>query len=232
MTIKIEYFSDVLCIWAYGGQIRLDELKHEFGDDIDIHYRFLPIFAATRQHIQNLWQDRDGFAGFSRHVIGAAQNWEHITVHPDIWQAVVPESSRSAHVYLKAIQLLALQGEISDACLPQHAGRTVFEQAIWRFRDAFFQQAQDIATREIQDAIATELELPVYAIHRIIDCGQADAALHMDDEASRHYRIPGSPTLVLNEGRQLLYGNIGYRILEANVRELQHNHLHGEASWC
>jgi hypothetical protein len=31
---------------------------------------------------------------------------------------------------------------------------------------------------------------------------------------------------------QLLYGNVGYRIIEANVRELLHNPLHGEASWC
>jgi len=33
-------------------------------------------------------------------------------------------------------------------------------------------------------------------------------------------------------GHQLLYGNVGYRLIEANVRELLHNPEAGEASWC
>ena len=40
-----------------------------------------------------------------------------------------------------------------------------------------------------------------------------------------------SPTLSLNEDRQRLAGNVGYRVIEANVREL----LEGpapEGSWC
>jgi hypothetical protein len=34
-----------------------------------------------------------------------------------------------------------------------------------------------------------------------------------------------------NEGRQRLNGNVGYRVLEANIRELL-NHPAGEQSWC
>ena len=48
MTIKIDYFSDVLCVWAYLGQIRVDELKKTFGDNVSIHYRFMPIFGAAK----------------------------------------------------------------------------------------------------------------------------------------------------------------------------------------
>lgn len=32
-----------------------------------------------------------------------------------------------------------------------------------------------------------------------------------------------SPTLIFNEGRQRLNGNVGYRVIEANIRELRHN---------
>ena len=49
-------------------------------------------------------------------------------------------------------------------------------------------------------------------------------------EAQPKYQIPGSPTLVFNEGRPLLYGNVGYRIVESDVRELLRNPLQGEAS--
>lgn len=32
-----------------------------------------------------------------------------------------------------------------------------------------------------------------------------------------------SSTLIFNEGRQRLNGNVGYRVIEANIRELLHN---------
>jgi len=36
---------------------------------------------------------------------------------------------------------------------------------------------------------------------------------------------------LLNEGRQKLYGNVGYRIIEANVQEILHQ-PGNQASWC
>jgi predicted DsbA family dithiol-disulfide isomerase len=38
--IRIFYFSDVLCVWAYIAQIRLDELKATFQDKITIEYQY------------------------------------------------------------------------------------------------------------------------------------------------------------------------------------------------
>jgi len=43
--------------------------------------------------------------------------------------------------------------------------------------------------------------------------------------------VSSSPTLLLNEGRQRLVGNVGYRILEANVREL-FERPGVQQSWC
>jgi hypothetical protein len=40
-----------------------------------------------------------------------------------------------------------------------------------------------------------------------------------------------SPTLIFNDDRQRLTGNVGYRIIEANVRELLRA-PEREASWC
>lgn len=232
MTIKIEYFSDVLCIWAYGGQIRMDELKRDFADEIKIDYRFVPIFGAGKQHVINVWKDEGGLPGFNAHLQEVAKNWSHISLSPDLWIKVVPETSTSAHLYLKAIQLLTASGVIDNTPLEIFNGRSCFEQAIWLFRDMFFREGKDIARVCIQDEIAKKLDLPLEKIHELIDSGQAHAALHADDEARQQYKVPSSPTLVLNEGRQLLYGNVGYRIIDANVRELLHNPDHGEASWC
>ena len=232
MTIKIEYFTDVLCIWAYGGQVRVDELKRDFANDIEIEYRFIPIFAAAKEQIARVWKTKGEFEGFNQHLQQVAKNWDHVPISQKLWTEVSPESSTPAHLYLKAIQLLAKQSEISDLPLKELNGRTLFEEAIWLFRVAFFRQGLDITRSAVQDEIAQQLELPVERIHYLIDSGQAHAALHLDGEAWHNYKVPGSPTLVLNDGRQILYGNVGYRIIDANVRELLHNPDQGEASWC
>jgi predicted DsbA family dithiol-disulfide isomerase len=232
MPIKIEYFSDVLCIWAYGGQIRMDNLKRDFSDQIEIDYRFVPIFGAGKQHVSTVWKDKGGLAGFNAHLQEVAKIWPHISITSDLWTGVAPDTSTSAHLYLKAIQLLVQSGDIDNTSSDEYDGRNGFEESIWRFRDAFFREGKDIARRQVQDEIADELGLPLSNIHELLDSGQAHAALHGDDEARHRYKVPGSPTLVLNEGRQLLYGNVGYRIIDANVRELLHNPDNGEASWC
>jgi len=92
-------------------------------------------------------------------------------------------------------------------------------------KDAFFHEGRDISTRQVQEEIAKQMQLPVQRIHDVLDSGQAFAAMHLDDVAKQNYKVPGSPTL-------MLYGNVGYRIIDANVRELLHNPEQGEASWC
>ena len=44
-------------------------------------------------------------------------------------------------------------------------------------------------------------------------------------------RIEGSPSFVLNEGRQNLYGNVGFRVIEANIVELLRVSDIDQASW-
>jgi hypothetical protein len=44
--------------------------------------------------------------------------------------------------------------------------------------------------------------------------------------------VKGSPTLILNQGRQKLYFNVGYRLIEANIQELLRQPNPDHASWC
>jgi hypothetical protein len=50
-------------------------------------------------------------------------------------------------------------------------------------------------------------------------------------ELKEENKLEGSPSFILNEGRQKLFGNVGYRIIEANVAELLENQGN-QASWC
>ena len=53
-----------------------------------------------------------------------------------------------------------------------------------------------------------------------------------DDRDSNTLMVQGSPTFILNDGRQKLYGNVGYGVLEANITELLRSPAAGAASWC
>jgi predicted DsbA family dithiol-disulfide isomerase len=52
-----------------------------------------------------------------------------------------------------------------------------------------------------------------------------------DVAMARDQSVRASPTLLFNEGRQALTGNVGYRVIEANVRELLRTPV-DQSSWC
>ena len=79
--------------------------------------------------------------------------------------------------------------------------------------------------------LAAEQGIDRTALRTCLDDGSALAALSSDLQSAAKLGVKGSPTWILNEGRQVLYGNVGYRILNANIEELL-KYPADEASWC
>ena len=230
-VITIDYFSDILCVWAYGGQIRLDELQREFADDVRVRYRFLALFGDTRTRIGVGWSDQGGFAGFGRHLQEVCAQWGHTRLHPGVWADCRPRSCVTAHAFLKSVSLCL--GLEQDEGQSDRAACSVFDALTVQTRVAFFEQAQDISNLPVLIDLLRTTDLSVDAVLAKIENGEAYAALHRDQELAKSYGVLGSPTYVFNAGRQLLYGNVGYRIIESNVRELMlPQHVEGEPSWC
>jgi predicted DsbA family dithiol-disulfide isomerase len=220
--IKVQYFSDVLCVWAYVAQIRLDELQRRRGDEIDTRHHFVSVFGSTAHRIGEGWSDRGGFEGYASHVAEICGRFPHVELAPEAWREVRPTSSAPAHQLLKALQLHERD---------RNAGESRFEAAAWAVRCAFFRDARDISHAETLWAIAAECGLPVDDLTTYFDDGRALAGVCRDAELMKELGIEGSPTYVLNDGRQKLYGNLGYKVIEANVEELLHQPTEG-ASWC
>ena len=228
--LQIDYFTDVLCIWAYGAQIRIDKLTSHFATQVTVRYRFISLFGSVEERIGRGWAERGGFEGFHRHSRAVAEQWDHVRVHERLWLQNRPPSSMLPHLFLKAVQCLeADRSHRSPAAGGEHS---VFEEAVWRIRLAFFRDGENICNPSLYRRLAEELDFDYEAARALMDNGEACAALHQDELRRQAFQVPGSPTLVFNDGRQRLYGNVGYRIIEANVRELLRNPLHGEASWC
>lgn len=221
--IPILYFSDILCVWAHIAQLRLDALERTFGAEIRIERRFVSVFGDTARKIDTGWAAKGGYEGFNAHLRHSVEAFPEIRLNPDIWITVRPVSSLGAHVFLKALQLAE---QVEDV------GAGALDRTLRAMRIAFFERALDIARQDVRLEIARELGLETAEIERRIDDGSAYAALASDLQDAQAMGVVGSPSFVLNEGRQKLYGNVGFRVIEANIRELLRAPTPDQASWC
>ena len=217
--IEVTYFSDVLCVWAYVSQARMAAVEEKFGDSVRIRHRFCSVFGDTAEKIKLNWKEKGGYEGFNNHLRHMAEKFPHIQVHPDIWLKTRPPSSASPHLFLKAVQLWDRNSKI-------------FDQVMWALRSAFFRDCRDISRWDVQCEIAEGLGANIGAIEELIHSGVAFASLAADYQDADKMRIEGSPSLVLNDGRQKLYGNVGFRLIEANIQELFREPQADDASWC
>ncbi|MFT5356085.1 MAG: putative DsbA family dithiol-disulfide isomerase [Polyangiales bacterium] len=215
-TVNIQYFSDVLCAWAYVGQARLNELESHFGDEVVTDSHFMTVFGDARGKLEARWRDRGGLAAYAEHVRSVIARFDHVSVHPDTWAKVAPSSSLNCHIFLAAVKLHDVE---------------MFRQAAWALRLAFFRDAVDISLRKAQLEVAENIGLSVPKIEELLYNGKAHAELSRGLNLAKQYSVDVSPTFVFNEGRQRLTGNVGYRVIEANVTELLREPEEGQ-TWC
>ncbi len=215
--ITIDYFSDILCVWAWISQRRVDELNKNFAGQIDIRFQFIDIFGDARTRIETQWADKGSFAGFGKHVVKSALPYEEAAVNNDIWNKTRPSTSANAHMVIKAIELTH-----------NHDVAAEFTALL---RRSFFVDAQNIGDLKEIYSIANNQHLDLQKIKHAISCGEAMASLMCDYQNAKDYGIKGSPCFVMNEGRQILFGNVGYRVLHTNIEELL-KQSNNEASWC
>jgi predicted DsbA family dithiol-disulfide isomerase len=222
-SVQIVYFTDILCVWAYIAQHRVDEVHARFGQKVRWENRFCPVFGDTARKMATVWGPKGGYAGFNAHLRDAVAAFPEMQVNPDIWLSVRPASSASPHVFLKAAQLAEHSGDLEKGAA---------DRLILAMRRAFFMRALDISAWDVQCAVAEETGVGLAPITALIADGRAFAALSSDYQDAESMGIKGSPSFVMNEGRQKLYGNVGYKIIAANLEELLREPNADQASWC
>ena len=225
-NIRISHFSDVLCIWAYLSEIRLTELKNNYGNKVKFDFHYFNVFGNTDKKFNIDWKDRGGNNGYASHVINIASQFDHISVHPDIWRKNIPRSSMPCHLFLCAVKQYLVE-EGSDNI---HSGQ-LLEKTAWMIRESFFNDLIDVSQNKELFAIGEKLALPAGRMEKNLAAGMAHALYSNDLDFAREQNVRASPTMILNEGRQTLTGNVGYRVIDANIRELFHTPF-DQKSWC
>ena len=212
-------FIDTLCVFCYVGDQRFVQLRADFAASVRLSLHFISVYGDVRRRMDRSGKSDAEYGAQARDI---GDRFPHVTVHPDVFRKRIPTSSTPSHLYLRAVKLLEDRGEV---------GPGSFLRMTWEVQQAYFRDLVDTSQQQELDAIAERLAIPVDAVRTEIASGRAFAELAHDAELQRTYQVKVSPTLVLNEGRQLLNGNVGYRVIEANLRELL-NKPHDEMSWC
>ena len=215
--LLIDYYTDILCVWAWIAQKRIDELNKELGNKIEFQYKYLDIFGDTQSKMEKQWSSKGSFSGFAKHVVESAAPYSDAFINPDIWKIVKPTTSANVHLVLKAIEIAFGKSKSIDMAL--------------EFRKSFFIDAQDISDLNVLYNIVEKNDLAVRHVKEVIENGKALAALMSDYQSAKALSLKGSPTYIIDNGRQTLYGNVGYRVLLANIEE-QIKQPVNEASWC
>lgn len=213
----IDYYTDLLCVWAWIAQRRIDQLNQKLEHKIELQYHYVDVFGDVPTKIESQWKHKNGYVGFAEHVQKSASVFEHAYINPKIWSEVRPRTSANAHLMLKAVEITYDKSTSIDMAL--------------KFRTAFFKDALDIGNLEILFGLIKTNGLNQNLINTSIQDGSAMSVLMNDYRKSNQQGIKGSPSYVINDGRQTLYGNVGYRVLLANLEELLKNPA-DEASWC
>lgn len=204
--LVIDYYSDILCVWAWIAQHRLDELNKLLGGNIDIQYHYLDVFGNAVNKIPTQWQEKGGYKGFSTHVKESAAQFEDVQINADIWSKVRPTSSANPHLVLKAVEQSYSKQKSTELAL--------------LFRKAFFVNALDISSLDILFNIINEFGLQSDNVNEKLIDGGAMAALMGDYQQAKTLSLKGSPSYIIDNGRQTLYGNVSYRVLLANIEAL------------
>lgn len=217
-ALTIDYYSDILCVWGWVAQRRLDELNQYLGNKIEIKHHYIDVFGDAVNKIPTQWHDRGGYEGFSAHVVESAAPYTQ--VNTDIWSKIRPMSSANPHLVLKAIAL-------------SYSSKHSVEHEL-KFRQAFFVEAQDISNIDVLFRLIEQAGLDSKKVNKAIVDGSAMAALMRDYQQAKALGLKGSPSYIFDNGRQTLYGNVGYRVLLANIEALLYkpNKPKNEASWC
>jgi predicted DsbA family dithiol-disulfide isomerase len=86
-------------------------------------------------------------------------------------------------------------------------------------RQAFFIDGQDIAQLSLLFSLFEEAGINYKLIYKAIYDGSAMASLMADHQQAKTLSLKGSPSYIIDNGRQILYGNVGYRVLLVNIEE-------------
>lgn len=123
-TLQITVYQDVLCAWCYIADMRLETLRHEFGDAVRWRVRPYPL------RVQDTRPTERELRGLSEEVKRASNEPEPVArlLTTDLWLGGDPP--RSSLPGLAALEAARLQGPQARAFMAKAMQRAALEQGV------------------------------------------------------------------------------------------------------
>ena len=67
-NLSLTCYSDILCVWAYISQVRVNEVERKFAGQISVTHRFCSVFGDTAHKIGVGWKELGGYEGYGNHL--------------------------------------------------------------------------------------------------------------------------------------------------------------------
>ncbi len=211
MSLRFEYWSDPLCIWAYVAQSKLERVLEKWGPHLSVDYRVVPVFGSLPRRFESGTWSAAGTEGRQQATqkVALANGCENVS--GAVWTKDTPASSWACGAAAKAAFLLESR-ELS----PPGSGAAYLRA----LRRRAFEADENICRRRVQLSVAEEVGVPAAALDDLLDDGLPYALLAEDDEDRKVAGVRGSPTYVFDGGRAMLYGNFPFEILHSTIDEL------------
>ncbi len=188
--LDVEVYSDYTCPWCYIGLERLEQLKQQLADEVELRVDWRP---------------------FEIHAEVPAEGMpvSDLSYPPEHWEAMVANLRRQAEAEGLQVGTLSrvanthralLAGAYAEAEEPEHF--EPFHRALFR---AYFGEGRNIGDPAIIREVAAEAGLDVERMEAALAAGTFEHDLERTTADARRYGITGTPTFVFG-GR---YGAVG-----------------------
>jgi len=221
--LTFSYWTDPLCVWAYVCQPKLENVMGTYGDNVTCQQRMIPVFTSMQRRFAKggAWEGKDGTARREA-TVRIATNMGFDNVTGEVWEKDMPTSSMPAAMAFCGVSLLEERGDVAQGASARYVDG---------LRRAFFERNQNTARRQVQLALAEELDVAPDKLAATLDDGTALARLFEDYEDKEKHKLRGSPSWVFDNGRSVLFGNVAAGVVHGVVEELLYG-KHPGCTWC
>jgi predicted DsbA family dithiol-disulfide isomerase len=180
VPVELWQWGEYYCPWTYVATVRLRAVMPELQDRVTLRLRAFPLelidgYAAPRQVLEQEWWLAALQEPLATFARNSGEQWPTTTL--PAFEAAWCAARQSAAAF---------------------AGYDL------RVRRAFFAEGRDIGRREVLQEIAAEAGLDQEQFARDFAGGEGHAAVLDEARLGREqYRVRGTPTLMLSDGRKL-----------------------------
>ena len=185
--LQITVYQDVLCAWCYIADLRLETLRHEFGDTVRWRVRPYPL------RVQDTLPTQRELRGLTEEVQRAKSEPEPVArlLTTELWQGGDPP--RSSLPGLAALEAARLQGPQARAYLARAMQRAALEQGV------------NVARTDVVFELASRVGLAMNDFSAAFHSEETRRLILDEHRMASARGVRGVPTLVIS-GRWMMCG--------------------------